>query len=60
MQVVGTYQADNEAVANVAKGIFTGSSVVLGEALLEVGHGGETRDLTYDRVSYHAPIGLEI
>lgn len=58
--MVGTYQADNETVANVAEGIFTGGSVVLGEAHLEVGHGCETRDLTYGRVSYHAPIGLEI
>jgi hypothetical protein len=41
-----TYQSDNETVANVGEGIFTGSGVVLSEAALEVTHGSETRDLT--------------
>lgn len=41
-----TYQTDDQTIADVAKGIFTGSRVVLGETHLKVLHGGETRDLT--------------
>jgi hypothetical protein len=46
-----TYQTNNETVADVTEGIFTGSSIVLSEALLEVDHGSETRDLTFVSVS---------
>ena len=46
-----TYQTDNETVTDVAEDIFIGGSVVFGETRLEVNHGGETRDLTYGRVS---------
>lgn len=41
-----TYQADNQTVANVTESIFSGGGIVLSEALLEIDHGSETRDLT--------------
>jgi hypothetical protein len=44
---VKTYQTNDETVANVAEDIFARGLVVLGEALLEVGHGSETGDLTW-------------
>lgn len=49
-----TYQTDNETIADVTEDIFTGSSF-LSETLLEVGHGSETRDLTWMEVSVALP-----
>lgn len=43
---MGTYQTNNETVADVAESIFTSGSIVLSKAHLEVAHGGEARDLT--------------
>lgn len=47
MEGISTYQTDDQTIADVAKGIFTGSRVVLGETHLKVLHGSEPRDLTY-------------
>lgn len=48
-----TYQTNNETVADVAKLIFPGDTVLLAETLLKVRHGSETRDLTYGRLALH-------
>jgi hypothetical protein len=42
-----TYQTNNETIANVAEGVFSGCGIVFGEARLEISHAGETRDLTW-------------
>lgn len=48
-----THQTDNETIANVTENIFT-MSILLSEALLEVDHRSETRDLTYDPLVSHS------
>ena len=39
-------KTDNKTVADVAEDVFPGSGIVLGETHLEIGHSGETGDLT--------------